>query len=106
MPKGGVPLEGFEKQLIKQSLDVTGCNQSSTARLLRLGRGALQYQIKKCGFLKWYRAFFYMISCNHDMCVMDSKDKEDVQPIRAAKPRDESDDTDCLQRGTEQTEGH
>jgi two-component system response regulator AtoC len=52
LPKEGVDLDEVEKQLIKQALDTTGWNQSNAAQLLRLGRGALQYRMKKHGFLK------------------------------------------------------
>jgi two-component system response regulator AtoC len=52
LPKEGIVLEEVEKQLIKQALDVTGWNQTNAAQLLGLGRGALQYRMKKHGFLK------------------------------------------------------
>lgn len=52
LPKSGVALEEVEKQLIEQALDITGWNQSRAAQLLGLGRGALQYRMKKHGFLK------------------------------------------------------
>ena len=51
LPKEGISLEEIEKQLIKQALDMTEWNQSSAAQLLKLGRGALQYRMKKYGFL-------------------------------------------------------
>ncbi len=51
LPKDGISLEAVEKQLIKQALDMAGWNQSKAAQLLRLGRGALQYRMKKYGFL-------------------------------------------------------
>jgi DNA-binding NtrC family response regulator len=50
LPKDGIALEEVEKQLIKQALDMTEWNQSGAAQLLRLGRGALQYRMKKHGF--------------------------------------------------------
>jgi two-component system response regulator AtoC len=52
LPKEGIVLEEVEKQLIKQALDMTGWNQSNASQLLGLGRGALQYRMKKHGFLK------------------------------------------------------
>ncbi|MFQ6043559.1 MAG: sigma-54-dependent transcriptional regulator [Candidatus Poribacteria bacterium] len=52
LPKEGIALEEVEKQLIKQALDMTGWRQSNAAQLLRLGRGAMQYRMKKYGFLK------------------------------------------------------
>jgi len=50
LSKEGIALQEVEKQLIKQALDMTGWNQSSAAQLLKLGRGALQYRMKKYGF--------------------------------------------------------
>ena len=52
LPEEGIALEEVEKQLIEQALDLTGWNQSSASKLLSLGRGALQYRMKKYGFLK------------------------------------------------------
>ena len=52
IPEEGIVLEEVEKRLIKQALDMTRWNQSNAARLLGLGRGALQYRMKKYGFLK------------------------------------------------------
>ncbi|MFC1713888.1 sigma-54-dependent transcriptional regulator [Candidatus Poribacteria bacterium] len=52
IPEEGIVLEEVEKRLIKQALDMMGWNQSSTAQLLGLGRGALQYRMKKYGFMK------------------------------------------------------
>jgi two-component system response regulator AtoC len=52
LSKDGIVLEEVEKQLIKQALDISGWNQSNAAQLLGLGRGALQYRMKKYGFLK------------------------------------------------------
>ena len=52
LPKEGVSLEEIEKQLIKQALDMTEWNQSIAAQILNMGRGALQYRMKKHGFLK------------------------------------------------------
>ncbi len=52
LPEEGIALEEVEKQLIKQALDMTGWNQSRSAQLLRIGRGALQHRMKKYGFLK------------------------------------------------------
>jgi two-component system response regulator AtoC len=52
LPKEGISLEEIEKQLIKQALEMTGWNQSVAAQILNMGRGALQYRMKKHGFLK------------------------------------------------------
>ncbi len=52
IPKEGISLEEIEKQLIKQALDMTGWNQSVASQILNMGRGALQYRMKKHGFLK------------------------------------------------------
>ena len=52
LPEEGIVLEDVEKQFLKQALDMTGWNQSKTAKLLGLGRGALQYRMKKYGFLQ------------------------------------------------------
>jgi len=52
LPEEGIALEEVERRLIKQALDMAGWNQISAAKLLRLGRGALQYRMKKYGFLK------------------------------------------------------
>jgi DNA-binding NtrC family response regulator len=40
-------LEDQEKRLIVQALEKTGGNQSKAARLLRIGRDALRYKVKK-----------------------------------------------------------
>jgi transcriptional regulator with PAS, ATPase and Fis domain len=52
LPEEGIALEEVEKRLIKQALDMADWNQINAAKLLRLGRGALQYRMKKHGFLK------------------------------------------------------
>ena len=52
LPAEGIALEEVEKQLLKQALDMTGWNQSKASELLGLGRGALQYRMKKYGLLK------------------------------------------------------
>lgn len=51
LPTEGIALEEVEKQLLKQALEMTGWNQSKAAELLGLGRGALQYRMKKYSFL-------------------------------------------------------
>ena len=51
LPRGGVDLEEIDRQLIRQALDMTGWNQSSAAQLLKLGRNALRYRMRKYGFL-------------------------------------------------------
>ena len=42
-------LEEQEKILIMRALETAGGNQSQAARLLRIGRDALRYKIKKHG---------------------------------------------------------
>src|SRR6266567_9497144 len=46
-PDGTVSLEDHERRLIAQALETTGRNQSQAARLLRIGRDALRYKLKK-----------------------------------------------------------
>jgi len=46
LPPPGV-LEGQERRLIVKALETTGGNQSKAARLLRIGRDALRYKVKK-----------------------------------------------------------
>jgi len=48
---GGSPetLEEHEKQLLVQAMERAGGNQSQAARLLRIGRDALRYKLKKHG---------------------------------------------------------
>ena len=52
LPEEGIVLEKVEKEFLKQALDMTHWNQSKAAELLGLGRGALQYRMKKYGFLE------------------------------------------------------
>jgi len=48
LPAGGVgSLEEQEKRLIVQALETAGGNQSQAARILRVGRDALRYKLKK-----------------------------------------------------------
>jgi len=46
-PDGSVSLEDHERRLIAQALETAGGNQSQAARLLRIGRDALRYKLKK-----------------------------------------------------------
>ncbi len=49
-PPGGIlPLEEYEKTLLQRALEVAGGNQSQAARMLRIGRDALRYKMKKHG---------------------------------------------------------
>ncbi|RLB01527.1 MAG: hypothetical protein DRG59_13965, partial [Deltaproteobacteria bacterium] len=49
IPEDGVSLEEVEKGLIVTALEKAGGNIMEAARLLKLGRGALRYKIKKYG---------------------------------------------------------
>jgi DNA-binding NtrC family response regulator len=49
VPGGILPLEDYEKTLIQRALEVAGGNQSQAARMLRIGRDALRYKMKKHG---------------------------------------------------------
>jgi transcriptional regulator with PAS, ATPase and Fis domain len=49
-PAGNVSLEDHERRLIAQALETAGGNQSQAARLLRIGRDALRYKLKKYNF--------------------------------------------------------
>jgi transcriptional regulator with PAS, ATPase and Fis domain len=51
IPSGGVDIEGVEKELIRQSLDMTQGNQTRAAKLLNLTRDTLRYRMQKFGFL-------------------------------------------------------
>jgi DNA-binding NtrC family response regulator len=51
IPPGGVDIEELEKELIRQSLDITRGNQTKAARLLNLSRDTLRYRMQKFGFL-------------------------------------------------------
>jgi len=42
-------LEDQERRLVVQALETAGGNQSQAARLLRIGRDALRYKVKKYG---------------------------------------------------------
>jgi len=44
---GAGSLEEQEKRLIVQALETAGGNQSQAARILRVGRDALRYKLKK-----------------------------------------------------------
>jgi DNA-binding NtrC family response regulator len=44
---GVVTLEDQEKQLLVRALEAAGGNQSKAARMLRIGRDALRYKMKK-----------------------------------------------------------
>jgi DNA-binding NtrC family response regulator len=48
-PAGIASLEDHERQLILQALETAAGNQSQAARLLRIGRDALRYKLKKYG---------------------------------------------------------
>jgi DNA-binding NtrC family response regulator len=48
--EGNVSLEDHERRLIAQALETAGGNQSQAARLLRIGRDALRYKLKKYNF--------------------------------------------------------
>jgi DNA-binding NtrC family response regulator len=45
-------LEECEARLVSQAMETTGHNQVKAAEILRITRGALQYKLKKYGFLK------------------------------------------------------
>src|SRR6266566_3297163 len=46
---GVASLEDQERRLVVQALETAGGNQSQAARLLRIGRDALRYKVKKYG---------------------------------------------------------
>lgn len=52
LPPEGIDIEEVERELIKQSLDMTDWNQSKAAKKLNLGIDAFRYRMKKFGFLK------------------------------------------------------
>ncbi|AJE02471.1 sigma-54-dependent transcriptional regulator [Geobacter pickeringii] len=52
LPPEGVDIEEVEKELIRQSLEITDWNQSRAAKKLNLGIDAFRYRMKKFGFLK------------------------------------------------------
>jgi DNA-binding NtrC family response regulator len=58
LPPGAIPpvlkesveadsLEAHERRLIQEALEKAGGNQSQAARMLRIGRDALRYKMKK-----------------------------------------------------------
>lgn len=51
IPAGGIDIEQFEKELIRQALEITKWNQTKAAKLLNLTRDALRYRMQKFGFL-------------------------------------------------------
>jgi DNA-binding NtrC family response regulator len=51
IPPGGIDIEEVEKELIRQSLDMTRGNQTRAAKLLNLTRDTLRYRMQKFGFL-------------------------------------------------------
>lgn len=51
IPPGGIDIEGVEKELIRQALDITRGNQTKAAKLLNLTRDTLRYRMLKFGFL-------------------------------------------------------
>lgn len=52
LPPDGVDIEEVEKELIRQSLEMSEWNQSKAAKKLNLGIDAFRYRMKKFGFLK------------------------------------------------------
>ncbi len=52
LPSGGLPLDEVERELIRQALHLSGGNQSKAAALLKIGRDALRYKMKKYGYLE------------------------------------------------------
>lgn len=52
LPPEGIDIEEFEKDLIRQALEVTEWNQSKAAKKLNLGVDAFRYRMKKFGYLK------------------------------------------------------
>jgi two-component system response regulator AtoC len=51
IPPGGLDIEEVEKELIRQSLEMTNGNQTRSAKLLNLTRDTLRYRMQKFGFL-------------------------------------------------------
>lgn len=51
LPAGGIALEAVERELVRQALEVSHGNQIAAANLLRIGRDALRYRMKKYGLL-------------------------------------------------------
>jgi two-component system, NtrC family, response regulator AtoC len=52
LPPEGIDIEEFEKELIRQALEITEWNQSKAAKKLNLGIDAFRYRMKKFGYLK------------------------------------------------------
>jgi len=51
LPSDGIALETVERELVRQALEVSHGNQIAAAKLLRIGRDALRYRMKKYGLL-------------------------------------------------------
>ncbi|BCR03803.1 acetoacetate metabolism regulatory protein AtoC [Desulfuromonas versatilis] len=51
LPPEGIDIEDVERELIRQSLEVSDGNQSKAAKKLNLGIDAFRYRMKKFGFL-------------------------------------------------------
>lgn len=51
IPPEGIDIEEVERELIRQSLELTDGNQSKAAKKLNLGIDAFRYRMKKFGFL-------------------------------------------------------
>ena len=51
IPPEGIDIEDVERELIRQSLEVSEGNQSKAAKMLNLGIDAFRYRMKKFGFL-------------------------------------------------------
>lgn len=51
LPPEGIDIEDVERELIRQSLEVSEGNQSKAAKKLNLGIDAFRYRMKKFGFL-------------------------------------------------------
>jgi len=51
LPEEGIDIEDVERELIRQSLEMSDGNQSKAARKLNLGIDAFRYRMKKFGFL-------------------------------------------------------
>jgi DNA-binding NtrC family response regulator len=51
LPSDGIDLESVERDFIRQSIDVTGGNQTRAAEMLGLTRDALRYRMKKFALL-------------------------------------------------------
>ncbi len=51
LPPEGIDIEDVERELIRQSLEVSEGNQSKAAKKLNLGIDAFRYRMKKFGYL-------------------------------------------------------